>query len=76
MNALPKFSRLLVFGKYIKVINPELNHNAGQNCIVIGEKSVVIPTRRIKELDEFEMKPRNDCSNLEMVGQLEPHQVR
>ena len=76
-KSVTKFLSQISMGKFVKIINPELDSNL-KNCILIGDKSMIIPTRRIKELEDFELNSDNagDCNSLEMAAKLEPKQVR
>ena len=77
VKALSKFAGQIVPGKFVKLINPELDEE-DKNSFKLTDKSLVVPTRRIKELSEaqskgFEVK---DGPTLEMIGKLDPEQVR
>ena len=72
-----QFSKQIGIGKFVKIINPEIDPN-GQKCIVVGEKSMIIPTRRLKELDDFQMKSGTTCNaqacpTLSMIAKLDPN---
>ena len=75
VKALPKFSGQIVLGKYVKLVNPEAD-STGEKIIILGEKSVIFPARRIKELEDYEVKMQDsqDCPSLAVIGQLDPHQ--
>ena len=75
VKALQKFSGQIVPGKFVKLINPELDEQDTKSLKLSG-KSLIVPTRRIKELadTEFKAKDSNDCPSLEMVGTLDPNE--
>ena len=75
VKAPSKFLKQITIGKFVKIINPEVNLEDGQKRIMVGEKSMIIPTRRIKELDSLGMETNiEDCATLAMMATLDPDQ--
>ena len=67
----------IVPGNYIKIVNPERGAEE-ENCLILTGKSIVQPTRKIKELKDLEAHALDsqNCPTLASLANLEPQMVR
>ena len=77
VKSLPKFSKDIFAGKYIKILNPEKDAQA-KDCLILSSNSRIIPARRIKELEDLESKKfeSETCPTLASLAHLDPDEVR
>ena len=75
VKALPKFSKDIFAGKYIKILNPDAQ---AKDCLILSSNSRIIPARRIKELEDLESKKfeSETCPTLASLAHLDPDEVR
>ena len=78
VKASPKFGCQILPGKFVKLVNPELQ-SCGEKCLALTNKSRMLPSRRIKELVDSEIKTiqtkdadGDGYPSLEMIGHLNP----
>ena len=76
VKASPKFGCQILPGKFVKLVNPELQ-SSGEKSLALTDKSRMLPSRRIKELMDSEIKTiktmdADEYPSLEMVGHLNP----
>ena len=75
VKSLPKFSKDIFTGKYIKILNPDAQ---AKDCLMRSSNSRIIPARRIKELEDLESKKfeSETCPTLASLAHLDPDEVR
>ena len=75
VKSLPKFSKDIFAGKYIKILNPDAQ---AKDCLILSSNSRIIPARRIKELEDLESKKfeSETCPTLASLAHLDPDEVR
>lgn len=74
VKSLPKFSKDIFAGKYIKILSPEKDAQV-KDCLILSSNSRIIPARRIKELEDLESKSET-CPTLASLAHLDPDEVR